>query len=180
MAVSYLVCSSIYSQWSEETRWGRLWLPVAAIFLHNTTNVLWGQINMNASWCGTHRRTGGSGGTSAPLPPLIPSNVISIFFSTREMAFVLVYGIVHHSGTKRLNQVAWSNSPWGFGATETRDYSLTVPVLQRTPLWHSTMHKPFSNAFPQCKTAPAPWDFFFFFFCNGREKIQKSIRHAPY
>lgn len=164
MAVSYLVCSSIYSQWSEETRWGRLWLPVAAIFLHNTTNVLWGQINMNASWCGTHRRTGGSGGTSAPLPPLIPSNVISIFFSTREMAFVLVYGIVHHSGTKRLNQVAWSNSPWGFSATETRDYSLTVPVLQRTPLWHSTMHKPFSNAFPQCKTAPAPWDFFFFFF----------------
>lgn len=125
-----------------------LWFALVAVFLHNTTNVLWVQKNMNASWCGTYRWTGGSGSTAAPLPPpmLFPSS------STREMAFVLAYGIVHHSGTKRLNQVAWSNSPWGFNATETRDYRLTIPVLQRTPLWHSTMQKPFSNTFPQCKT----------------------------
>lgn len=104
-----------------------------------------------------------------PLPMLFPST------STREKAFVLVYGIVHHTGTKRLNQVAWSNSPWGFNTTEPRDYRLTIPVLQRTPLWHSTVHKPFTNTFLRCKTELAPWDF-----CDGREKIQKSIRHVPY
>lgn len=117
---------------------------------------IWWQINMNAFWCGTHWWTGGSGDTAAPPPRppmLFPSS------STREMAFVLAQSIVHHSGTKRLNQVAWSNSPWGFNATETRDYSLTVPVLQRTLLWHSTVCKPFSNGFPRCKTGPAPWDF---------------------
>lgn len=45
---------------------------------------------------------GGLVALSPPSPPpmLFPSS------STREMAFVLAYGIVHHGGTKRLNQVA--------------------------------------------------------------------------
>lgn len=105
----------------------------------------------------------------SPPPTLFPSS------STGEMAFVLVHSAVHHSGTKRLNQVAWSNSPWGFNATEKRDYSLTALVLQRTPLWYCTMWKPFPNTFPQCKTERAPWDS-----CHGGRKIQESIRHAPY
>lgn len=164
------LCHPLCFQCSEYSGWGWLCFPVAAIFLHNTTNVLWGHINMNASWCGTHRRTGGTGGggaTSSPPPVLFPSS------STREMAFVPAHGVVHHSGTKRLNQVVWSNSPWGFNATETRDYRLAVAVLQRTPLWHSTMQKPFSDTFPQCKTGAAPWDF-----RDGGKKIQKSIRRA--
>lgn len=149
----------------------RDWLgfPEAAIFLHNRTIVLRRQIHMNAFWCGTHQCTGDSGNT-LPSPMLLPSS------PTREMAFVLAHSIVHHSGTKRLNQVARSNSPWGFCATETGDYRLTVPVLQRTPLWHSTMCKPFSNTSPQCKAGTAPWDFS----VMVRKKIQESIRRlAP-
>lgn len=53
---------------------------------------------------------GGLVAVAEPRPPSLPSSppmlFPSFFFSTREMAFVLVYGIVHHSGTKRLNQVA--------------------------------------------------------------------------
>lgn len=145
---------------------GGLRFPAVAIFLH-ATNALGGQINRNASWSGTHRRTGDA--PSLPPPTLFPSS------STGEMAFVLVHSAVHHSGTKRLNQVAWSNSPWGFNAPEKRDYSLAALVLQRTPLWYCTMCKPFPNAFPQCKTELGPWDS-----CHGGRKIQKSIRHAPY
>ena len=75
---------------------------------------------------------------ASPLPPpskLFPSS------STREMAFAPHYGCMHHSGTKRLNQVAWSDSPQGFSATETEDYRHTIPVLHRIPVWHSTMNK---------------------------------------
>lgn len=75
----------------------------------------------------------------ATPPTPSPPPILFSFSSTGETAFVLAHSIVHHSGTKRLNQVAWSNSPWGFNATETTDYSFTVPVLQKTPLWHSTM-----------------------------------------
>lgn len=137
--------------------------PVVAVFLH-AANVLRGQINRNASWSGTHRRTGN---TPSPPPTLFPSS------STGEMAFVLVHSAVHHSGTKRLNQVARSNSPWGFDATEKRDYSLTALVLQRPPLWYCAMRKPFTNAFPQCKAALPPWDS-----CHGGRGIQESTRHV--
>lgn len=137
--------------------------PAVAIFL-DTANVLRGQMKRSACWSGTYRRTGDAPSTP---PTLFPSS------STGEMAFVLVHSEVHHSGTKRLNQLAWSNSPWGYNATEKRDYSLTALVLQKTPLWYYTMYTPFTNAFPQCKTALAPWDS-----CHGGREKQKSTGHA--
>lgn len=46
------------------------------------------------------------GGRAVVAASTTPPSMLFPSPPTREMAFVLVYGIVHHTGTKRLNQVA--------------------------------------------------------------------------
>lgn len=72
------------------------------------------------------------------------------------MAFVVAYGIVHHSGTKRLNQVAWSASPQGSMLQRWEKF----PSFSGPPMWHSTVHKPFSSAFPTMQNRSSTVRFF--------------------
>lgn len=101
------------------------------------------------------------GGPGSPCT--YATSVISISFHG-EKAFVPPYGIVHHGGTKRLNQVAWSESPWGFSA------------IQRPQIIHSQFLSftrphcdipPFTSPFSPCKTIRALHD--------AGEKIAESI-----
>lgn len=141
-----------------------LWLALVGFFcfsLHNTANVIRVQRNMNASSCGTHWWTGGR--CSIVPPHLTPTSVISILRWGRW----LLYWRMVCTIVELKDWIKWPDPTLPGGSTlQRREIIDSILVLQRTPLWHSTMHKPFSNTFPRCKTGLAPWDF-----CNGGKKI---------
>lgn len=90
----------------------------------------------------------------------------------QQGAWLLQCYIVSCTTVELKDWIKWSD-PALPGGSETSDYSHTIPVLQRTPVWHSDMHILFSNTFPSCKTSPAPW-----YFHHGEEKMQISLQHT--